>query len=101
MAETVKPDPNLWQALKPEALDALESRDYTKKAVAEALSSSGVEAAKLLDRDGLEDVWIPGSKFFPAAFFSSVTGATLPNFRAKPTVNCTKSGCGRNNGPPR
>ncbi len=69
MAETTKADEKIWSALKPEARQSLEARSYARKDVAEALSTSGIDAGNLLDRAGLEDVWIPGVEIFPRRVF--------------------------------
>lgn len=65
MAHKNQPDPTLWKALRIEARDALEMRDYNSRDLAEALASTGVEAGKLLSKEGLESAWIPGIEIFP------------------------------------
>lgn len=69
MADTEKADEQLWQALQPEARNALETRSYARADVAEALGTSGVDAKQLLSKEGLEDVWIPGVEVFQRRVF--------------------------------
>lgn len=60
---------SIWESLNAGARAALEIRDYERPAVAAALGTSGVEAGQLLDRDGLDDVWIPGVEIFARRVF--------------------------------
>ncbi len=65
MAETEKADDSLWQALRPSAREALETRNYRRTPVAERLATSGVGAGELADRSTLGDAWIPGVEIIP------------------------------------
>jgi len=69
MADTIKADGDLWKALQPSALEALESRSYARPELAAALGTTGVDAGQLFSKKGLEDVWIPGVELFPRRVF--------------------------------
>ena len=60
-----------WNGLKPEARALLTQRDYTAKALAHRLATSGVEAGELIaaGRAKLADAWIPGVEIFGRRIF--------------------------------
>lgn len=59
-----------WNGLKASARALLETRDYSKGALAERLGTCGVGVGEALaGRDGLEDAWIPGVEIFPRRVF--------------------------------
>ena len=60
-----------WNGLKPEARALLTQRDYTAKALADRLATSGVEAGELIaaGRAKLADAWIPGVEIFGRRIF--------------------------------
>ncbi len=61
---------NRWKGLKPAARARLETRDYSKGALAERLGTCGVGAGEAIQgRMELEDVWIPGVEIFPRRVF--------------------------------
>jgi dTDP-4-dehydrorhamnose 3,5-epimerase-like enzyme len=56
--------------MKASARTLLETRDYSKEALARRLVTTGVGAAEALHgRDELEPVWIPGVEIFPRRVF--------------------------------
>jgi dTDP-4-dehydrorhamnose 3,5-epimerase-like enzyme len=59
-----------WQGLKASARALLETRDYSKDALARRLATSGVGVGEAISgRDELADVWIPGVEIFPRRVF--------------------------------
>jgi dTDP-4-dehydrorhamnose 3,5-epimerase-like enzyme len=54
-----------WTPLKTGAQNALTQRDYTSRALAERLATSGVEAGEIAGKAGeLAQAWIPGVEIF-------------------------------------
>lgn len=59
-----------WRGLRPQAREALAGRDYGTGGIAEQISTSGVDAACLVEnRDSLSEVWIPGVEVFKRRVF--------------------------------
>jgi dTDP-4-dehydrorhamnose 3,5-epimerase-like enzyme len=59
-----------WSGLRAEARAMLETRDYSKDALARRLGGSGVAVSELIaGRDGLDEAWIPGVEIFPRRVF--------------------------------
>lgn len=64
------PFDNRWKGLKAAAKARLETRDYSKDALARRLSTCGIGAGEAIHgRDELADVWIPGVEIFPRRVF--------------------------------
>jgi dTDP-4-dehydrorhamnose 3,5-epimerase-like enzyme len=57
-----------WQGLRPEAIRAVDQRDYSKPSLAERLATVGVEAREIAGKD-LGDSLIPGVVVFPRRVF--------------------------------
>jgi dTDP-4-dehydrorhamnose 3,5-epimerase-like enzyme len=61
---------NRWKGLRSSARGRLETRDYSKPALADRLSTSGVGGGELISgRAQLADVWIPGVEVFQRRVF--------------------------------
>jgi dTDP-4-dehydrorhamnose 3,5-epimerase-like enzyme len=61
---------NCWSGLRAEARALLETRDYSKEALAVRLGGSGLAVSELLaGRDELDKAWIPGVEIFPRRVF--------------------------------
>ena len=59
-----------WKGLKAAARAQLETRDYTKDALARRIATSGVGVGEAIQgREDLADVWIPGVEIFPRRVF--------------------------------
>lgn len=59
-----------WSGLRAEARALLETRDYSKGALAERLAGSGVAASEAMaGRAELDEAWIPGVEIFPRRVF--------------------------------
>lgn len=61
-----------WRGLKPGAREALELRDYSAASTAEQLSTTGLEAGKIIAaREELiaADAWIPGVEILPRTIY--------------------------------
>lgn len=59
-----------WKGLKSPARARLETRDYSKDALARRLATSGVGAGEAIQgRAGLGEAWIPGVEIFPRRVF--------------------------------
>ena len=64
-----KPD-NRWKGVKASARARLETRDYSKAALARRLAGNGVGAGEVIQgRAELDDAWIPGVELFPRRVF--------------------------------
>ncbi|CAN5214097.1 hypothetical protein BH23VER1_BH23VER1_07680 [soil metagenome] len=66
-----EPDASLrWEGLRPEARQAMETRQYSRPPLAESLATCGVMAGQLTgDRAALADAWIPGVEIFPRSIY--------------------------------
>lgn len=61
---------NRWKGLKASARARLETRDYSKDALARRLAGNGVGAGEVIQgRAELDDAWIPGVELFPRRVF--------------------------------
>ncbi|MBP7948391.1 MAG: hypothetical protein KA004_01960 [Verrucomicrobiales bacterium] len=60
---------HFWQGLRPEAVAAVDQRDYSKPPLEERLRTSGVEAREIAGRD-LGTAGIPGVVVFPRKVFA-------------------------------
>lgn len=57
---------DLWRGLRPDAKQALSTRDYADASLAERLASSGLDAGQIVSakREELAPAWIPGVDIF-------------------------------------